>query len=222
MASRIPGPICSSQLGPEWIDPGTMCRSRTCPPGPPGLEPPHIPIAARLASSLVMGAAPKKPKRLPGEKSMLADDIDRIAVSPFGRTATGEKVVRLLRRLDAQDGIVYGETDGDARGEFYGTGITVRKDYYGNACKTILELVHEASHMLWRAEHPIRKGKMESVQEATDNELYVQENQLAIYTWLKDELGWPPDPDMDLRQKRQAKGTLRSTIEANIRAERNE
>jgi hypothetical protein len=31
---RIPGPTCSAQLGDDWIDPGTMCRAQSSPPGP--------------------------------------------------------------------------------------------------------------------------------------------------------------------------------------------
>jgi hypothetical protein len=222
MANRRPGPICSSQFGPDWIDTGTMCRSRSIPPGPRGFEASHIPVVFRLTMSLVIGAAPNKQRRSPVEKAMLGDDIERIARSPFGRTPEGRDIVELLRNLDAHERIAYGETGG-ARGDFYGTGITVNKDYYGNMCKTILEMVHEASHAMWRAKHPIRKGKVESVKEAADNELYAQENQLQIYTWLKDaQRLCNPDPEMELRLERQARGTLRSVIEENVMKERNE
>ena len=36
MGQRRPGPLCGSQLGTNWIDEGTMCRSRSGPPGPIG------------------------------------------------------------------------------------------------------------------------------------------------------------------------------------------
>ncbi len=233
MAGQKPGPICSSKLGPDWIDAGTMCRSRTSPPGPLGCDctqlpapeadrssSPHMPLAMRLATSLVMGATPKKPERLEGEKAMIQYDIELIAGSPFGLTPEGRKIVKVLHDLDARDGIAYGETGG-ARGDFYGTGITVNKDYHGNACQTILELVHEASHATWRAKHPLVKGKPESLKEATDNELFAQENELKIYTWLKDKQHLiVSDPEMEQRLKRQADGTLRSVIEAHEREER--
>ena len=34
--SSIPGPLCSSRLGPDWIDEGTQYRTRFDPPGPLG------------------------------------------------------------------------------------------------------------------------------------------------------------------------------------------
>lgn len=34
MVERVPGPICISRVGPDWIDKGTMCRSRSFAPGP--------------------------------------------------------------------------------------------------------------------------------------------------------------------------------------------
>ena len=36
MRSRIPGPLCGYKLGTDWIDDGTMCLSRSSPPGPLG------------------------------------------------------------------------------------------------------------------------------------------------------------------------------------------
>jgi len=168
----------------------------------------------------LMAAAPKHPNRLPGEKEMIQDDIKCIAGSPFGGTPEGRKIVDLLHRFEASDDIAYGDTEGH-RGEYYGTGITVNKEYYGNACKTILELVHEASHATWRAKHPIGKGKRESLDEATDNELFTQENQLAIYKWLKEVKHLcTSDPVMEMRLQRQAAGTLRPVIEANEREQR--
>src|SRR5262245_13448344 len=38
MAERPPGPLCTTQVGSEWIDQGTGCRSRTAPPGPAGVS----------------------------------------------------------------------------------------------------------------------------------------------------------------------------------------
>lgn len=38
MEQRPPGPLCGSQPGASWIDEGTMCRSRSAPPGPVGVD----------------------------------------------------------------------------------------------------------------------------------------------------------------------------------------
>jgi hypothetical protein len=36
MPERKPGLLCASQVGRDWIDDGTLCRSRSAPPGPVG------------------------------------------------------------------------------------------------------------------------------------------------------------------------------------------
>jgi hypothetical protein len=33
---RVPGPICSTRVGDDWIDDGTLCSSRSTPPAPAG------------------------------------------------------------------------------------------------------------------------------------------------------------------------------------------
>lgn len=33
MGERTPGPTCGARLGPDWIDPATMCRTRSSSPG---------------------------------------------------------------------------------------------------------------------------------------------------------------------------------------------
>lgn len=38
MPERPPGPLCAERLGPDWIDDGTGCRSRTASPGPAGVS----------------------------------------------------------------------------------------------------------------------------------------------------------------------------------------
>src|SRR5260370_5717159 len=37
MGERIPGPLCSTRVGDDWIDLGTTCRSQTGKPGPIGI-----------------------------------------------------------------------------------------------------------------------------------------------------------------------------------------
>lgn len=34
MGNQVPGPMCTSRVGDEWIDQGTMCRTQSLPPGP--------------------------------------------------------------------------------------------------------------------------------------------------------------------------------------------
>lgn len=207
MGDRRPGPECASELGADWIDGGTMCRSQSKAPGALGAG---------------ESAPAPKPARLEGEKAMIAYDIDIIADSPFGRTSDGKQVVRLLRQLDAHDNIAYGETHGDPppRGEWDGKSITVHKDFYANACKTIVELVHEASHAIWRGRHPIGKGKKESTEEGAENEYQSVKNQLAIYKWLRDVRHFPSDAELERRLQQEEAGTLRSAIGENERASR--
>ena len=42
MGGRQPGPICSARLGADWIDQGTMCLTRSSPPGPIGVRDDHV------------------------------------------------------------------------------------------------------------------------------------------------------------------------------------
>jgi len=166
-----------------------------------------------------MGGTSIKPEGMAGERAMFTADIEIIAHSPLGKTPAGQKIVSMLRRYAEQNNITYGETQGDRAA--VDSQITVNKDYYGNLCKTVTALVHEASHAVWRAAHPIRKGHPESLGEAVDNELYAETNELIIYQWLKDvKKLCQPDPELDLRLDRKARGTLRSTIDARERENR--
>src|SRR5258705_11269784 len=152
--------------------------------------------------------APDDPEKA-AEQGMIEYDIGLIANSKFAGTPDGEKIVKLLREFCSKNLIAYGDT-GTARGEFYGTGITIKKEYSGNVGNTILELVHEAAHATWRASHPLN-GKGEPLDHAVSNELFAQEQELIIYQWLKDRQGFS-DFLMDLRPERQARGTLKFTI----------
>ncbi len=60
MGDRIPGPICSSRVGDDWIDAGTSCRSRSGMPGP-----------LRLVGSLLLGALPANPEKVKFDKEHL-------------------------------------------------------------------------------------------------------------------------------------------------------
>jgi len=207
MGDRRPGPDCSSELGADFIDAGTTCLSQSKASVPTG-----------AAESL---AAPKQ-ERLPGEKAMFAEDIDTIAKSPFGLTKDGREIVSLLRGLQKSDKIVYGPTHGDPppRGEWDGTSITVHQDFYTNGCKTTVELVHEASHAIWRGRHRLGKDKPESAEKGAENEYYAVKNQLAIYKWLRDVRHCASDAELERRLEQEEGDTLKSAIEERERTSR--
>ena len=194
-------PICSFLEGEDWIDSGTLSLSRLNAPVPTGTAEPAAPAAAG---------------RKPGEKAMFDEDIKIIAKSPLGLTSAGKEIVALLREYQKRDGIVYGPTHGDPppRGEWDGTTITVRDDYYPNAYKTAVELVHEAAHVIWRRGHRLGKGKTESVEEGAANEYFAVSKQIAMYKWLRDVKHCGADYELDRRLEQEANGTLKSAIEA--------
>lgn len=165
----------------------------------------------------------KRSTRPDGEKGMIEYDIDCITASPFGGTPNGRQIVKLLRQWNGRDLITYGDTEGN-RGLYYGaSGIVVNREYNGKICQTILELVHEASHATWRKQHPLSQDKRESPEDATNNELFAQLNELVIYVWLRDTKKLcSPEAEMDLREQRQKDGTLRSVVETHEREQRGE
>lgn len=157
--------------------------------------------------------------KYPGQRSLIQYDIEYIAITPFGNTPVGHKIVDLLQRLFATHGIKYGDT-GNARGTFEGTVITVNGEFYGRMCPTVMELVHEASHGVWRNSHSL-KGHRETIEDATDNEYTAQVNELVIYQWMKkDNIVGGLDAEMEERLKYQAAGTLKAIIKANEEKER--
>lgn len=205
MAGKKPGPICSSDLGAKWIDDGTMCRARSSSPGLLG-----------LAMSLVMGAVPEdkdKAGQQQAAKAMFGYDIDIIAKSPFGRTREGKEIVTLLRSLNERGDIEYGKNLDGSRGDWDGKTIRVSEDFRGIAFRTITELVHEASHALWRKNHAVSTDAVERRKNDVDDELHARENQLVIYKYLKETKQWPEDIELERRLKQQADGTLRQSVE---------
>ena len=205
MDNQIPGPICSSRLGPDWIDKGTMCRSRSGTPGP-----------LRLLMSLVLGAAPVAGRTAENDKkqetvAMMHADILAIANSGFGRTREGRAIVSALQVLNNSGKIEYAETFGEGRGDWDGETLRVNENYRGKMYPTILELVHEASHALWRKDHPKKANDRERREDDIADELHAEENQLIVYKFLKQTKGYE-DQEMEQRLQRQAGGTLRQTI----------
>lgn len=205
MAGNKPGPTCSSNVGPNWIDAGTTCRARSGPSGPLG-----------ILMSLVMGASPQTGESKEEQRAtmaMITYDIDVISDSPFGKTAEGKDIVKRLRSLNSRGKVAYGGNMDGTRGDWDGQIIRIDERFRGNAFRTITELVHEASHARWRSGHPLVKGQVSSLKGNVDDELRARENQLIIYKYLKEKKGCPEDIELELRLRQQAAGTMRQSIE---------
>jgi hypothetical protein len=218
MGNRIPGPICSSRLGPAWIDLGTTCRSKTSSPGPVGLRPSSQGVTGRRR-------ALPRPRRCDGPGTIKEGIRVLRKESPFAEHDYGREILDLLaayekREKNYRDGISYGNTTG-ARGYWYGTGITIREDFCGNIEGTILELIHEASHAHYDQIHPLLEHSMESIiQNETDSEYYSVINQIDVYLWLKERNPQYADADMERRIKLNEMGLLRKMLEGIIRSDR--
>jgi hypothetical protein len=61
------------------------------------------------------------------------------------------------------------------------------------------------------------RTKQARLQSNVDDEFHAQENQLEMYKYLKSEKGMSEDALLETRLTRQARGTLRSTLEARFR-----
>ncbi len=199
MGGRKPGPACSSSHGNNWIDHGTNALWRSHAPGPLGLVLP-----------MIMGAADEDKAATQG---IFKYDIGTIADSSFGKTAEGREIVKLLRALNAKGLLIYAATVEDGRGDWDGEAIRVSENYRGKMFPTVIELVHEGTHALWRKNHPFGKGSKADHAQSIADELHAQENQLLMYRYLKEKKGCPEDAELELRLQLQASGELRRTIE---------
>jgi hypothetical protein len=52
MGERPPGPMCITKLGVDWIDQGTMCRSRSSPPVSTGLRCGHMSAQDKIGEAI--------------------------------------------------------------------------------------------------------------------------------------------------------------------------
>jgi hypothetical protein len=208
MAERIQGPTCASKLGKGWIDQGTHSRTRSGGRGLPG-----------MVMSLILGATPAEDEEASQRKAedqvLIGSCIDVIAKSPFGKSAAGKPIVKLLRSLNLGGRIQYGGTIEGSRGDWDGSTIRIDEGYRGNMNRTIPELVHEAAHALWKKSAKAAKDEAARRKDNIDDELRSREYQLIIYKYLRDDLHWPPDPVLERRLELQAAGKLRQAIEEN-------
>ena len=206
MGGNIPGPTCTTRVGREWIDGGTLCRTRSGPSGPLG-----------MALSLVVGAAPGKEdarERWRREKreeearqreedaNLLRGDIKLIADSPFGKSGDGQMLVKVLREYLATGNIVYGGTLETSRADWDGETIRLNDSYRGKALQTIVELVHEGSHVTWRKAHPRPEEPEAAKQDDVADETLARKHQLAVYGYFRKKRGWLADEELDKRLQR--------------------
>lgn len=202
MGGKRPGPICTTNVGRDWIDAGTLSRTRSSPSGPLG-----------MALSLVMGGTPvedaaARRKREADEEAsrqrkddvtLLGYDISVIEESPFGKSDAGRKVVRELKAYLASGNIVYGGTIEGSRADWDGTRIFLDEGYRGKALQTTVELVHEGSHVAWRRAHKKPSGQDAKTKDDVDDEALARKNQLLVYEYLRDTKGWPADEELERR-----------------------
>ncbi len=224
MSHRIPGSICLTKVGSRWIDDGTLCRSRSTPPGP--LRPvsprhpasydinyssPHLPGPFRMLASLILAATPDGTEGTVDPQTMIKIDIGEIQKTPFGRSETGQAIVRILKHLNNHKKIKFEETDD--RGGFLLGEITVNKDFYNNLWKSMCTLVHEASHAVWDANHPAKKGKPEKHEDLVEDEVIAETNELEMYKWSKTKFHGVTDAELEKRLEKLQDNKLRAAIE---------
>ncbi len=152
----------------------------------------------------------KQKQQLEEDRKQIGEMIQFIAFSPFGRTPTGWKIVTRLRSLHDSSGIVYGETYGD-RGSWDGRIITIKERFRGRFVLSVASLVHEATHAVDK--HPLIKDEKARRKNNVDDEERADENEIAIYKYMKDYCGLDQEHGLDLKMQHQADGTLREVIE---------
>jgi hypothetical protein len=211
-SGRKPGPVCSSNADGSIIDAGTNCLAKSPEPGSIGVNAADDVAAAKAADAL-MRKNEKRPKSNDLTQLLIGEDIKIIAASPLGQTDEGRQIVALLTRLNKNHDIVYDDTAG-ARGDWDGNTIRINPQYDAKAYPTAIELVHEATHALWRSKHKSKKkvSPEEERERSIDDELHAQENQLNMYRHFRDTNKYE-NWQMDLRLERLDNGSLRAGIE---------
>jgi hypothetical protein len=170
-----------------------------------------------MALSLVMGAAPgeeearerwrqnkkeEEARQLEDDKSLFGGDIELIADSPFGKSADGQKVVTELRAYLASGNILYGGTLEGSRADWDGVTIRLDDNFRGKALQTIVELVHEGSHVTWRKANPRPTDPDALKKDDVADETLARKHQLAVYGYFRKKNGWPADGELEKRLQR--------------------
>lgn len=128
--------------------------------------------------------------------------IGEIAASPFGRSPDGAKVVKSLREKLASGDVLYGGTIEGSRTDYDGKTIRLEDNYRGKALQSIVELVHEGSHVTWRQAHEKPKDPAEAKKDDEADEALARKNQLSVYAYLPARHGWPADEEIEVRLRR--------------------
>jgi hypothetical protein len=206
MGGKKHGVICTTQVGSDFIDGGTLCRTQSSSSGPLGM----------LLSMTMGGALPfedeetrrkreadkEAARQLAEDETLFRVNVDLIAGSPFGRSPEGMKVVQALRRYLGSKNVLYGGTLDDGRADWDGQTIRVNDNYRAKAVQTIVELVHEGSHVAWRSKHQKPTDRDAARKDDEDDEALARKNQLAVYTWLRATMHLPADEELERRLQR--------------------
>lgn len=173
MGYQIPGPICSYKLGSDWIDEGTLCRSRSVAPGPLG-----------MLMSMVMAAAPPSEedgeerarqkwrrnneleKKLeagnlerdtPGHIAKCIAKLRRLPLGAWRSSQERDLILTQLKELNKTNKIKW--VDQDDRGSHLGGEITIKLDFHWGSweadawMRSAPVLVHEGTHAVWKNRH---------------------------------------------------------------------
>ncbi len=169
MGDRIPGPTCASKVGPDWIDKGTLCRTRSSAPRPLG-----------MLMSMVMGATPPREQEPADraleewranherEKKQEQEDLKRdtpnhinkcienlkgLPIGAWRSQQERELILKKLKELNKANMIEWVAQD-DRGGHEKGK-ITINLDLHSGDwekdawMKSAPVLVHEATHAVW-------------------------------------------------------------------------
>jgi hypothetical protein len=76
MGNRVPGPICSTRVGDDWIDDGTLCRTKSAPPQPVGIAAAN-PAKAGFDSAHAYSLAPEARRKRAIDLEIIGNDYAR-------------------------------------------------------------------------------------------------------------------------------------------------
>ena len=87
--NRVPVPICSTRLGDDWIDDGTLCRTKSVSPGPVGVVVAN-PAKAGFDSAHGYSLAPEARRK--------AQSISKSSAATTPRVVTSGSTTRTISR----------------------------------------------------------------------------------------------------------------------------
>lgn len=135
------------------------------------------------------------PEAAEAARAMFDYDITLIQQSSIGQTQQGKEIVELLKTFNKAGRIKYAAME--ERGAWDGTDILVNANYLGKVYVTTCELVHEASHALWRKKNPNKKAMTQLEIDSEERDARIV--QAKVYVWLRTRQGAPVDSDLENR-----------------------